>query len=115
MDVVRVRNERAGEPLKAAIEAGSPQNACALVHAGAGVALVDQFSPHSRSGQLAVREVADEPTLQANLVRLGTEPMYCLPETFITRLNGLPRRAGSAITRRTWRRRRPASVARSSA
>ena len=86
--------ERAGEPLKPAIEVGSPQNACALVHAGAGVALVDQFSVHSWPGQLIVREVADAPTLQANLVRLGYEPMSRLTQAFIGELRTLLKREG---------------------
>ena len=55
--------ERAGEPLKPAIEVGSPQNACSLVQAGAGVALVDEFSVRSRlgGGHVVMREVLDAP------------------------------------------------------
>lgn len=36
-----------GKPARAFIEVGSPHNACAMVHAGAGIALVDEFSLQS--------------------------------------------------------------------
>ena len=98
--------ERAGEPLKAAIEVGSPQNACSLVQAGAGVALVDEFSVRSWSGggQLVMRDVADAPTLQANLVHLGYEPMSQLTQAFIVELKRLLKRQGFGL-------RPPASLA----
>jgi DNA-binding transcriptional LysR family regulator len=91
--------ERAGEPLKAAMEVGSPQNACSLVQAGAGVALVDEFSVRSwsGSGQLIMREVADAPTLQANLVHLGYEPMSQLTQAFIGELKRLLKRQGFGL------------------
>ena len=91
--------ERAGEPLKAAMEVGSPQNACSLVQAGAGVALVDEFSVRSWSGvgQLMLREVADAPTLQANLVHLGYEPMSQLTQAFIAELRRLLERQGYGL------------------
>ena len=91
--------EQAGEPLKAAMEVGSPQNACSLVQAGAGVALVDEFSVRSWSGvgQLMLREVADAPTLQANLVHLGYEPMSQLTQAFIAELKRLLKRQGFGL------------------
>lgn len=91
--------ERAGEPLKAAMEVGSPQNACSLVQAGAGVALVDEFSVRSwsGSGQLIMREVIDAPTLQANLVHLGYEPMSQLTQAFIGELKRLLKRQGFGL------------------
>lgn len=87
--------EDAGEPMKAAIEVGSPQNACALVQAGAGVALVDEFSVRSWSGShLTMREVTGAPTLQANLVHLSYEPLSKLTQTFIAELRRLVKRQG---------------------
>nr|WP_233236901.1 LysR substrate-binding domain-containing protein [Bordetella sp. LUAb4] len=44
--------EAQGHTAKAVVEVGSPQNACALVQAGAGIALVDEYS--ARSCQAAV-------------------------------------------------------------
>ncbi len=35
--------ESAGQTVRAAVEVGSPQNAYAMVQAGAGIALVDEF------------------------------------------------------------------------
>jgi DNA-binding transcriptional LysR family regulator len=90
---------RADEPLRAAIEVGSPQNACALVQVGAGVALVDEFSARSWSGggRLIMREVVDAPILQANLVHLGYEPLSQLTQAFIVELRQLLSRMGFAM------------------
>jgi DNA-binding transcriptional LysR family regulator len=78
----------AGEPLEAAIEVGSPQNAGSLVHMGAGVALVDEFSVRSWSGssQLVVRPVANAPMLNVNLVHMRFEPLSQLTQAFIAQL-----------------------------
>ncbi len=91
--------ERANEPLKAAIEVGSPQNACSLVQAGAGVALVDEFSVRSWSGngQLVMREVSDAAILQANLVHLSYEPLSQLTQAFIVELRQLLKRQGFSL------------------
>ena len=88
--------EDADEPLRPAIEVGSPQNACSLVQVGAGVALVDEFSVRSwsGSGQLVMREMAGAPTLQANLVHLSYEPMSQLTQTFVGELRQLLGRQG---------------------
>jgi DNA-binding transcriptional LysR family regulator len=80
----------AGEILRPSIEVGSPQNACALVQAGAGIALVDEFSVRSwPAGQLVVRPVQHAPLLHANLVHLRFEPMSQLAQAFVPVLRGL--------------------------
>ncbi len=56
-----------------AMEVGSPQNACALVHAGAGIALVDEYSLLGwPMGDFMVVAVEDAPPIVADLVRLRT-------------------------------------------
>lgn len=81
---------RAGIPLKATIEVGSPQSACALAKAGAGVALVDEFSLHNwPNGQLVARPVIDAPVLMANLAFLRFEPMSQLAQSFVKILRKL--------------------------
>ena len=81
----------ADEPLMAAIEVGSPQNAGSLVQMGAGVALVDEFSVRSWStnSQLVVRSIVNAPILQANLVHLQFEPLSQLTLAFIAQLKQL--------------------------
>lgn len=89
--------EAAGEPLRAAVEVGSPQNACSLVQAGAGIALVDEFSVRSwPSSQFVVRPVQGAPTLHANLVHLRFEPMSQLAQSFVRVLRDLLKREDSA-------------------
>jgi DNA-binding transcriptional LysR family regulator len=86
----------AAEPMAAAIEVGSPQNACSLVQMGAGVALVDEFSVRSwaASSNLVVRPVANAPILQANLVHLRFEPPSQLTQAFIGQLRQLVQSQG---------------------
>ena len=88
--------QAADEPLVAAIEVGSPQNAGSLVQMGAGVALVDEFSVRSWSAnsQLVVRPVADAPILQANLVHLRFEPLSQLAQAFVSQLKLLVQQQG---------------------
>ncbi|MDN8617917.1 LysR family transcriptional regulator [Variovorax ginsengisoli] len=87
--------EAAGETARAAIEVGSPQNACSLVQAGAGIALVDEFSVRSwPASQLVVRPVHGTPTLHANLVHLRFEPMSQLAQTFVKVLRELMKTQG---------------------
>lgn len=82
--------DAAGERVSAAMEVGSPQNACALVQAGAGIALVDEFSVRSwPPGLLVVRPVQDAPMLHANLVHLRFEPMSQLAQAFTETLRKL--------------------------
>ncbi|HZY17830.1 MAG TPA: LysR substrate-binding domain-containing protein [Ramlibacter sp.] len=91
--------QEAGEPLAASIEVGSPQNACAMVQMGAGVALVDEFSVRSWAGQnshIVVRPVANAPILQANLVHMRFEPPSQLTQAFVAQLRQLVRSQGFA-------------------
>ncbi|AMG90656.1 LysR family transcriptional regulator [Bordetella bronchiseptica] len=76
------------------IEVGSPQNACALVQAGAGVALVDEFSARSWPGAgFVMRPVRDLAPLTAYLLRLREEPASHLMQSFIETLRRVMRRA----------------------
>lgn len=91
--------QAADEPLAASIEVGSPQNACALVQMGAGVALVDEFSVRSWAGQnshLVVRPVAAAPVLEVNMVHMRFEPPSQLTQAFIAQLRQLVRQQGFA-------------------
>jgi DNA-binding transcriptional LysR family regulator len=91
--VVGKMYQDADEPLKVAIEVGSPQNAGPLVQMGAGVALVDEFSVRSWSAnsQLLVRPVTNAPILQANLVHMRFEPLSQLTQAFVAELQQLVR------------------------
>ena len=97
--MVRKLYQDHGETLTAAIEVGSPQNAASLVHMGAGVALIDEFSVRSwwSNTQLVVRPVALAPVFQANLVHLRFEPLSQLTHAFITQLQTLVRQQGFGI------------------
>ena len=82
--------EKSGHTLRPVIEVGSPQNACALVQAGAGIALVDQFSALSWSAsRFVTRPIEDGPTLKAYLIRLRDEPISQISQTFIDTLKSL--------------------------
>lgn len=75
------------EPLDAAIEVGSPQNACALVEMGAGVGIVDEFSVRSwPADRFVVRPLAGAPVLVANLVHPCAEPLSQLAQDFVVLL-----------------------------
>ncbi len=79
--------DAANEPLKPAIEVGSPQNACALVEMGAGVAIVDEFSVRSwPNNHFVVRPLAGAPMLVANLVHPCYEPLSQLAQDFVATL-----------------------------
>jgi DNA-binding transcriptional LysR family regulator len=88
--------QEAGEPLSAAMEVGSPQNACPLVQMGAGVALVDAFSVRSWAGSshIVVRPLEHAPILQASLVHMRFEPMSQLTQAFVAQLNELVQQQG---------------------
>jgi DNA-binding transcriptional LysR family regulator len=84
-----------GEVLRSAIEVGSPQNACALVQAGAGIALVDEFSVRNwPTHQLIVRHVDSAPELQANLVHPRFDPLSKLAQSFVMVLRDLMQKQG---------------------
>jgi DNA-binding transcriptional LysR family regulator len=78
------------EPMQTTMEVGSPQDACALVHAGAGVALVDEFSlqawPDAHFKATALQEA---PPVIADLVYLRTEPLSPAAEAFIRALRSV--------------------------
>ncbi|MGJ7580009.1 LysR family transcriptional regulator [Variovorax sp. RHLX14] len=87
--------DAAEEVLKAAIEVGSPQNACSLVQAGGGIALVDEFSVRNwPTHQLIVRQVANAPELQANLVHQRFDPLSKLAQSFVLVLRDLMQKQG---------------------
>lgn len=91
---------RADEPLRVSIEVASPQNACSLVKAGAGVALVDEFSIKSRiPGDFVVRPIADAPTLSATLVYARYQPLSLLAQSFIAELRGVLVEQGFEVLR----------------
>lgn len=87
----------ANQTVKAVAEVGSPQNACALVQAGAGIALVDEFSARSwPSSRFVTRPMQGAPALKAYLVRLRDEPLSQLSHTFVETLKAIMRREGHA-------------------
>ncbi|WP_395346217.1 LysR substrate-binding domain-containing protein [Variovorax sp. UC122_21] len=79
------------------LEVGSPQNACALTHLGAGIALVDEFSlqawPDARFRILPVEGI--EP-LVAHLVHLRTDPLSPAAEAFVRTLRSVLMQRGLA-------------------
>lgn len=88
-----------GHSVRSVVEAGSPQNACALVQAGAGISLVDQFSARSWSAsRFVTRPLEGAPTLRAYLVRLRDEPLSQLSQPFIETLKEVMRREGHSAT-----------------
>ena len=87
--------EAAGETYRTAIEVGSPQNACALVQAGAGIALVDEFSVRSwPASQLVVRPLLNAPFLHAKLVHSRFEPLSQIAQDFVAVLRELMQSEG---------------------
>jgi len=87
--------EAQGHTAKAVVEVGSPQNACALVQAGAGIALVDEFSARSWPGsRFVARPVNGMEGLTAYLVRLREEPMSQISLSFVETLKGVLKGAG---------------------
>jgi DNA-binding transcriptional LysR family regulator len=85
----------AGETYRPAIEVASPQSACALVQAGAGLALVDGFSLHNwQEGRIVALPVAGAPVLLASLAFLRFEPLSQFAQSFIVTLRKLMRAHG---------------------
>jgi DNA-binding transcriptional LysR family regulator len=81
---------KSNETLKAAMEVGSPQNACSLVAAGAGIALVDEFSLQAwPEASFIVMPVSDAPAIVADLVYLRTEPLSSTATSFVRELNNV--------------------------
>ncbi|OWT68911.1 MULTISPECIES: LysR family transcriptional regulator [unclassified Achromobacter] len=87
--------EASGQTLRPVVEVGSPQNACALVQAGAGIALVDQFSARSWSAsRFVTRPVESSPLLKAYLIRLRDEPMSQISQSFMETLKEVIHKEG---------------------
>nr|WP_145551719.1 LysR family transcriptional regulator [Variovorax boronicumulans] len=92
--------ESAGQPVRAAVEVGSPQNAYAMVQAGAGIALVDEFSVRSWTNhRLVVRPVHGTPLVHATLLHLRFEPLSQIAQSFITDLRALMHGNGPSVPR----------------
>jgi len=69
---------------KTHIEVGSPQNACALVHAGAGIALVDEFSLQAwQDARFRVVPLEGVEPIVASLVYPRSEPLSDGAEAFV--------------------------------
>jgi len=104
--------ESAEETARIAVEVGSPQNACSMVQAGAGIALVDEFSVRSwPSSRLVVRPVHGTPTLHAHLLHLRFEPMSQIAQSFVEVLREVMRDDPPAAHHLGSHVRRPAAVA----
>lgn len=72
---------------KVVVEVGSPQNACALVQAGAGISLVDQFSAQSwATSRFVTRPIVDAPSLHIYLIHARNVPISRLAQAFIETL-----------------------------
>ena len=96
--IVEQMYDRADEVLAATMEVGSPQNACALVEMGAGIALVDEFSVRSRpADHFVALPVLDAPALVANLVHPRFEPLSQLAQAFVDTLRALMVQNGFAM------------------
>jgi DNA-binding transcriptional LysR family regulator len=84
-----------GEPAGAGIEVGSPQHACALVHAGAGIALVEEFSlaswPKAHFRMLRVEGAAP---ILADVVHLQSAPLTPAAQMFIECLEQVVQKCG---------------------
>jgi DNA-binding transcriptional LysR family regulator len=75
--------DQADEKMTVAVEVASPQEACSMVLAGAGIAIVDTFSFRSRmSLGLEARALPNTPELTASLVYLRQEPLSRLARDF---------------------------------
>ena len=89
--------QEAGYVRRVAIEVSSPHNACSLVKAGAGIAIVDEFSAHSAQGDFVVRPIAHTKTLAINLVQSRFEPLSQLAQDFAMSLRETVKTQGFAI------------------
>lgn len=82
-----------------AMEVGSPQNACALVHVGAGIALVDEFSIQSWSkASFVSRPLLEAPEIIADLAYLRTEPLSPVAEAFVRALRSVLLQRGLSLS-----------------
>jgi DNA-binding transcriptional LysR family regulator len=85
----------AGKIMRVAIEVASPQEACSVVAAGGGIALIDTFSFKSRVGRgLDARPLDNSPKLMANLVYSRLEPLSRLARDFCNTLANVAQEQG---------------------
>ena len=84
-----------GETPRVGIEVGSPHNACALVHAGAGIALVEEFSLQGwpKAHFRTLRVAGAEPIL-ADLVYLREAPLTPAADAFVCCLQAVLKERG---------------------
>lgn len=84
-----------GQAPRVGIEVGSPQNACALVHAGAGIALVEEFSLQSwPKAHFHTLRVEGAPEILADLVYLREAPLTPAADAFVRSLEAVLRARG---------------------
>ncbi|QHI98509.1 LysR family transcriptional regulator [Xylophilus rhododendri] len=75
---------------QAHIVVGSPQNACALVHAGAGIAIVDEFSLQAwQDARFRVIPLEGVAPIVASLVHPRGEPLSDSAEAFVRALKSV--------------------------
>jgi len=89
--------QEAGYARRVAIEVSSPHNACSLVKAGGGIAIVDEFSAHSAAGDFVVRPIAHTKTLAIHLVQSRFEPLSQLAQDFAHVLRDTVKAQGFAM------------------
>lgn len=81
-----------GTPARAFIEVGSPHSACAMVHAGAGIALVDEFSLQSwPKGHFCQLQVEGAAPIAADVVYPSAAPLAPAALVFVDCLEELLR------------------------
>jgi hypothetical protein len=67
------------------------------VKAGAGIAIVDEFSAHSAQGDFVVRPIVQTKTLAINLVQSRFEPLSQLAQDFAVVLRNTVKKQGFAM------------------
>jgi len=86
-----------GASLRVSMEVGSPQNACALVHAGAGIAVVDEFSLAAwQKATFHVVAIDDAPPVVAELAYLRTEALSPNAQAFLAAMQAVVAQRGLA-------------------
>ncbi|MES2185599.1 MAG: LysR family transcriptional regulator [Pseudomonadota bacterium] len=80
------------------VEVDSPHYACSLVHAGGGVALVDEFSLQGwLDSHFRVIPVRDAHPIVADLVHLNTQPLSPAAQAFLRALHSVLLQRGMAM------------------
>lgn len=86
-----------GASLRVSMEVGSPQNACALVHAGAGIAVVDEFSLAAwQRATFRIVAIDDAPPVVAELAYLRTEALSPNAQAFLAAMQAVVAQRGLA-------------------